>query len=40
MKLLDPMAGMKLASGHPLFHIAQFIASWIALYIGRNEPAA
>ena len=39
MKLLDPMAGIKLASGHPLFHIAQFVASWIALFIGRNEPA-
>lgn len=36
MKLIDPMAGIKLASGHPLFHIAQFVASWIALFIGRN----
>ena len=40
MKLLDPMAGIRLASGHPYFHLAQFIASWIALRIGKNEASA
>jgi len=29
MKLLDPFAGIKLAIGHPLMHIALFCASWI-----------
>ena len=29
MKLLDPFAGVKLATGHPLFHISFFIGSFI-----------
>ena len=28
MKLLDPFAGIKLATGHPLFHFAFFIGSF------------
>ena len=40
MKVLDPMAGVRLASGHPFFHIALFIGSWFALYTGRKEPPA
>ena len=40
MKVLDPLAGIRLASGHPFFHLVQFIASYIALAIGRNEPKA
>lgn len=28
MKLLDPFAGYRLASGHPFFHIALFVCSW------------
>ena len=40
MKVLEPWAGVRLASGHPLFHLAQFIASWIALSIGKGEPDA
>ena len=40
MKVLEPWAGIRLASGHPLFHLAQFTASWIALSTGKNEPDA
>ena len=29
MKLLDPFAGYRLASGHPFFHIALFCGSWM-----------
>lgn len=29
MKLLDPFAGYRLASGHAFFHIALFSCSWI-----------
>ena len=29
MKLLDPFAGYRLASGHPFFHVALFIGSFI-----------
>ena len=28
MKLLEPWAGFKLASGHPFLHLALFLASW------------
>lgn len=28
MKLLDPFAGIKLATGHPLFHFAFFVGSF------------
>ena len=30
MKVLDPFAGYRLASGHPIFHASLFAASWIA----------
>ena len=40
MKVLDPLAGIRLADGHPFFHFAQFLASWVALAIGKNEPQA
>ena len=40
MKVLEPWAGIRLASGHPLFHLAQFIASWIALSVTKGEPDA
>ena len=40
MKVLDPMAGVRLASGHPLFHFSLFIGSWFALYTGSYEPSA
>ena len=29
MKLLDPFAGYRLASGHPFFHVALFIGSFL-----------
>ena len=29
MKLLDPFAGYRLASGHPFFHIALFAGSFM-----------
>ena len=29
MKLLDPFAGYKLANGHPLFHFAFFVGSFM-----------
>ena len=29
MKLLDPFAGYRLASGHPIFHACLFICSYI-----------
>ena len=31
MRLLEPFNGLKLASGHPLFHFAFFFGSLIAL---------
>jgi|Transcript_6940 hypothetical protein len=37
MKLLDPFAGYRLASGHPFFHVALFICSWFVLTIGDND---
>ena len=30
MKNLDPFAGYRLASGHPIFHLSLFISSYIA----------
>ena len=30
MKNLDPFAGYRLASGHPIFHLSLFASSWIA----------
>ena len=29
MKLFDPFAGIKLATGHPLFHISFYLGSWM-----------
>ena len=34
MKLLDPFAGYRLASGHPFFHAALFTCSWFVSKIG------
>lgn len=28
MKILEPFAGYRLASGHPVFHLAFFTGSW------------
>ena len=30
MKVLDPFAGYRLASGHPIFHVSLFIGSYTA----------
>ena len=30
MKNLDPFAGYRLASGHPIFHLSLFLSSFIA----------
>ena len=32
MKVLDPFAGYRLASGHPIFHLSLFCGSWVATY--------
>ena len=37
MKLLDPFAGYRLASGHAFFHVALFAASWMVPHFGRDE---
>ena len=37
MKLLDPFAGIKLANGHPLFHFAFFVGSFVVNYY--NDPS-
>ena len=37
MKLLDPFAGYRLASGHPFFHIALFAGSWAKDYFGDSD---
>ena len=36
MKLLDPFAGYRLASGHPFFHIALFICSFLVDIVGEH----
>ena len=36
MKLLDPFAGYRLASGHPFLHIALFCVSWFVHDIGDS----
>jgi len=37
MKLLDPFAGYRLASGHPFFHIALFVCSFfVGVFGGSN----
>lgn len=30
MKNLDPFAGYRLASGHPIFHLSLFVSSYVA----------
>ena len=37
MKLLDPFAGYRLASGHPVFHLAYFAGSWSVTYYENAE---
>ena len=37
MKLLDPFAGYRLASGHPVFHLAYFAGSWVVTYYEKEE---
>ena len=37
MKLLDPFAGYRLASGHPVFHLAYFAGSWSVDYFKDEE---
>ena len=37
MKLLDPFAGYRLASGHPFFHIALFIGSFMVGVCGKDS---
>ena len=37
MKLLDPFAGYRLASGHPFFHAALFTCSWFVTKIGDAD---
>ena len=36
MKNLDPFAGYRLASGHPIFHLSLFISSFVAESYQRN----
>lgn len=37
MKILDPFAGYRLASGHPIFHISLFIGSYAAEMYAKHE---
>ena len=37
MKLLDPFAGYRLASGHPFFHIALFAGSFMINVAGDEN---
>ena len=37
MKLFDPFAGIKLATGHPLFHGALWIGSFMVEVWGDHE---
>jgi len=39
MKLLDPFAGYRLASGHPFFHIALFTGSWMIIPFGDKAAS-
>lgn len=39
MKVLDPFAGYRLASGHPIFHASLFGASWIAEMYSKIQPS-
>ena len=35
MKVIDPLSGLKLASGHAFFHMAYFLASF-SVYLDPN----
>jgi len=35
--LLDPFAGYRLASGHPFFHLALFICSFLVRFNGDDS---
>ena len=37
MKLLDPFAGYRLASGHEFFHIALFTGSFWVMNFGKSD---
>lgn len=37
MKILDPFAGYRLASGHPIFHISLFVGSFSAEIYAKRE---
>lgn len=39
MKLFDPFAGYRLASGHPFFHIALFTVSWFVNILGDRDSS-
>ena len=39
MKVLDPFAGYRLASGHPIFHLSLFICSYLAENIAKHQPS-
>lgn len=39
MKVLDPFAGYRLASGHPIFHFSLFVGSWVVpVYYPYTTP--
>ena len=40
MKNLDPFAGYRLASGHPIFHLSLFLSSYIAESYQRHDSIA
>ena len=40
MKLLDPFAGYRLASGHPLFHVALFVGSFMVAVFGKDGSSS
>ena len=37
MKVLDPFAGYRLASGHPFFHVALFTGSFCVMAVGYEN---
>ena len=39
MKVLDPFAGYRLASGHPIFHLSLFICSFFAERISKHQAS-
>lgn len=41
MKNLDPFAGYRLASGHPIFHMSLFVSSYVAeSYVNGHKDIA